>query len=306
MRILFLVILIALFTGCDREEKETTTKGNLHLFIPASIAPVMIDEVNEFMNLYSPNGARITYTIVSSKIAVNHFVQDTARIVFIPRQLTQAEKDQAKKNSDNLNELVIAYDGIVAVVNPQNKIEQITTTEIYKILSGAITRWDQLATAMPVKGDIKIYCQDSSDVTEYLIQRLLKQSKISSKLIHTISDLQTLQSVEKEPLSIGFAALGWIDSVKPAVKVLNLGRTKEDTDTTNSSPAETIGSFYSPHPANIFRNYYPLKRAIYMYTRTQLDLAAGFGTYAATAEGQKLFLKRGLLPGTQRIKLKSN
>jgi ABC-type sulfate transport system substrate-binding protein len=43
-----------------------------------------------------------------------------------------------------------------------------------------------------------------------------------------------------------------------------------------------------------------------MYTRTHVDLAAGFGTYVATAEGQKIFLKHGLLPGTQKIKLKSN
>jgi hypothetical protein len=43
-----------------------------------------------------------------------------------------------------------------------------------------------------------------------------------------------------------------------------------------------------------------------MYTTGRIDLAAGFGTYVATSEGQKLFLKYGLLPGTQKIKLKSD
>ena len=134
----------------------------------------------------------------------------------------------------------------------------------------------------------------------------MKQAGISTKFTPTSSDIQTLRSVEKDPLALGFVALAWIDSAKSNAKILNLGRTNEDTDTTFAAPAETIGNFFSPHPANIYRNYYPLKRAIYMYTRNHFDLAAGFGTYVATADGQMLFLKRGMLPGTQRIKLKSN
>jgi phosphate transport system substrate-binding protein len=306
MRILIFTALIALLLGCGTEQKETTTKGRLHIFIPESIAPVMIDEVDEFLNLYRESGAQITYTIVSSETAAHNFVQDTGRIVILPRPLTLQEKEHAKKISSDLNELVVAYDGIVAVIHPKNKVEQMTTTEIQKVLTGRITRWEQLSFAKPMKGTIKVYYQDSSDVLEYLKQRLLRSTKISAKITRTSSDLQTLQSVEKDPMSLGFVALNWNDSAHSKAKILNLGRTKEDTDTTFAPPSEAIGKFFSPDPAYIFLNYYPLKRTIYMYTRTHVDLAAGFGTYVATAEGQKIFLKRGLLPGTQRIKLKTN
>jgi phosphate transport system substrate-binding protein len=304
MRSLCFVFLIALILGCGTEEKETATKGRLHIFIPESIAPVIIDEVHEFLNLYQANGANITDTIVSAETAVRRFVRDTGRIVFLPRPLTQAEKEQVKNISADLNELIVAYDGIVAVVHAENKTAKMTTTEIQKILSGKITRWEQLAK--PMKGTIKIYCQDSSDVSEYLKQRLLKQAGISAIFTSTSSDIQTLRLVEKDPLAIGFVALVWIDSVKSDAKILSLGRTSEDTDTTFTTPAEAVRKFFSPHPANIYRNYYPLKRAIYMYTRGPVTLATGFGTYVATSEGQKLFLKRGLLPGTQKIKLRSS
>ena len=310
MRILIFIALIALLLGCSTEQKETTTKGRLHIFIPESIAPVMIDEVNEFLSLYKESGAEITYTIASSETAAHHFVQDTGWIVFLPRPLTLQEKENVKKTSSDFGELTVAYDGIVAIVHPANKSKQMTTTEIQKILTGTITRWEQLAFAKPMRGPIKVYCQDSSDVLGYLKQRLLKHgdtyAKISVKITRTSSDLQTLQSVEKNPKSLGLVALGWIDSAHSKAKILNLGRTKEDTDTTFASPPEADGKFFSPHPAYIFLNYYPLKRAIYMYTHTHVDLAAGFGTYVATAEGQKIFLKRGLLPGTQKIKLKTN
>jgi phosphate transport system substrate-binding protein len=306
MRLFCLVCLIALILGCSIEEKETTTKGRLHIFIPESIAPVMIDEVNEFLHLYQANGATITNTVVSAETAARRFVQDTDRIAFLPRPLTQAEKEQVKKITADLNELIVAYDGIVVVVHGKNKTSKMTTTEIQKILSGTITRWEQVANSMPMKGVINIYCQDSSDVIEYMKQRLLSQTGISAKLTPTNSDIQTFRSVEKDPLAIGFAGLGWIDSAKSTARLLNLGRTIEDTTTTFAAPPEAFGNFYSPHPANIYRNFYPLKRAIYMYSRGRIDLAAGFGTYVATSEGQKLFLKYGLLPGTQKIRLKTN
>jgi phosphate transport system substrate-binding protein len=302
MRSLCILYLIVFILGCTSEEKETTTKGNLHVFIPESLAPVMMDEVQEFLLLYQAYGAQITDTIVSAETAADRFVRDTARIAFLPRSLTQAEKAQVKTISPGLNELIVAYDGIIAVVHPKNTVENMTTTEIQKIFSGKITRWEQLATSM--KGTIQIYCQDSSDVLEYLKQRLFKQAGISAKFMSTRSDIQTLRSVEKDPRAIGFAALGWIDSVTSAIKILNLGRTSEDTDTTFASSPEALQKFWSPHPANIYRNYYPFKRAIYMYTRGQVNLAAGFGAYVATSEGQKLFLKRGLVPGTQKIKLR--
>jgi phosphate transport system substrate-binding protein len=306
MRNVFTIAFLFLLLGCSTEEKETTTRGNLHIFIPESIAPVMIEEVNQFLSLYEANGARITFTVVSAKTAAQRFIHDTTRIAFLPRLLEAHEKEQVQKISSTLNELAVAYDGILAVVHPTNKTEQMTTTQIQKVLSGTISRWEQLVGAKPMKGVIKIYCQDSSDVTEFLTERLVKHNGITAKVIHTASDLHTLQSVEKDPLSIGFVALGWIDSAKSTAKILNLGRTAEDTDTSFTPPPEAAGKFFSPHPAYIFLNDYPLKRAIYMYSRSQVDLAAGFGTYVATAEGQKVFLKRGLLPGTQRIKLKSN
>lgn len=304
MRLFYFTCLIVLLIGCSAEEKETSTKGRLHVFIPESIAPVMIDEVNEFLNLYQTNGAHITDTIVSAEIAASRFVHDTARIAFLPRPLTEEEKKQVKRISTDLNELIVAYDGIVVIVHPKNKTVEMTTTQIQKVLSGTFTRWEQLVKSM--KGTIKICCQDSSDVTEYLAKRLLKQTGIIAKFTHTTSDIQTLRFVENDPLALGFVALGWIDSANSTAKILNLGRTNEDKDSTVAAPVETIGKYFSPHPANIYRDYYPLKRAIYMYTSGQVSLATGFGTYVATSEGQKLFLKHGLLPGTQKIKLKSN
>jgi phosphate transport system substrate-binding protein len=306
MRSLLIIALTVLFFGCNTKQEETTTKGNLHIFIPESIAPFMIKEVNAFLGLYNQNGAKITYTLVTSTIAAQHFIQDTTRIAFLTQPLTQTEMERVRLISPDLDEIIIAYDGIAVVVHQKSSVNQMTTTEVKEILTGKISKWNEITGAKSEKGAIKIYCQDSSDVATYLTQRLVKQTGITAKFTRTGSDLQTLRFVEKNRLALGFVALSWIDSAKSTAKVLNLGRTNEDSDTSFAIPAEVIGRFYSPDPSYLFLNYYPLKRTIYMYTRGQINLAAGFGTYVATAEGQKILLNGKILPGTQKIKIKSN
>jgi phosphate transport system substrate-binding protein len=264
----------------------------------------MIDEVNTFLDLYKNSGAEIIYAVVTNEKAVESFINDTGKIAFLTRRLTQAENEQVSRILSVPNELIIAYDGIAVIVNSKNNIKQITTTEIQKILNGTITKWEQLSSAKPVKGMIQIFLQDSSDITTYLSKRLALQDGIKAGFTQTNSDIKTIASVEAAPLSIGFTSLSWIDSVKANIKVLEVGRTKEDTDTTFAIPQDAVGKFYSPDAAYIYLNYYPFKRAIYMYTYAKVNLAMGFGTFVSTAEGQKLFLKRGLLPGTQKIKLR--
>lgn len=297
------VLLIAILIGCKPDESETTTRGRLHIDIPESIAPVIMSEVDAFLGLYRQNGAEMSWTIVPSEVAVRHFVYDSARIAFVVRPLSPLEKDLARKVTGELNDTVIAYDAIVAIVHPKNPVSQMTTTDIQKILQDKIRSWKQISSSEHLTEGIRFYYQDSSDIGDFLSQRLLRQKKVAGKFVRTTSNLETLQAVAGDPQGLGLVALGWIDSAKSSVKVLKLGRTIEDTDTTYAPPRNAIGLFFSPAPANIFLNYYPLKRPMYMYTRTRLDLAAGFATYIATIEGQNIILKCKLLPGTQHIKI---
>jgi hypothetical protein len=97
----------------------------------------------------------------------------------------------------------------------------------------------------------------------------------------------------------------WVDSARVPAKVLKVAETREIQDTTFRLPSERIGKFCTPHPANIYRNFYPLKRAIYAYTYGPVaSFASGFGTFVANKEGQRIFLEKNIVPGTQPIRLK--
>jgi phosphate transport system substrate-binding protein len=306
--LIFLALSLGLvLPGCTSEKSETTTRGNLHVLIAESFAPPMIEEVDQFLNVYAVNGAHITYEVVTSDEAIRRLVQDTARFIVSARPLTAAERQRVPTIEEfNLGEVVIAYDGIAAVVHHANPVERITTTELYKVLDGEITRWEQLSQAESMKGKIEVLVQDSSDVSSYIEARLLQGKPFRKDIRWTRSSLETLRDVVERPTSIGFVGVTWIDSARVPAKVLEVAETQNVTDTTYRVAPEAFGKFHSPHPANIYRNYYPLRRAIYMYTLCPVgSLASGFATYVANKEGQRLLLQRNVVPGTQPIRLRA-
>jgi phosphate transport system substrate-binding protein len=299
--------LLLMHPGCAPEKTETTTRGNLHALIAESTAPAMVEEVNQFLNLYSQNGAKISYELVSSEEAIRRMVRDTARFIVCARPLSSSERQRASAvEGFNLNEVLVAFDGIVVVVNEKNPVEQVTMTNLQKILSGELNRWEQLSSGRTMKGNINVLFQDSSDVSLFAETRIFHGQTVRKDARHTGSSLETLRSVAQQPSSIGLVGVLWIDSARLPVKVLKVAETQQVEDTLYRAPHEALGKFYSPHPANIYRTYYPLKRALYIYTLSPLgSLATGFASFVANPDGQRLLLNRNIVPGTQRIRLRS-
>ncbi len=75
--------------------------------------------------------------------------------------------------------------------------------------------------------------------------------------------------------------------------MLSLAADSTLADTVFKPARESIGKHYEPHPAYIHLNYYPMKRAVYLYARTtRADFASGFASFLASPPGQKVFLQR--------------
>ena len=301
------IILVLTLLGCEREKKETTTRGNLHALFAESIAPVMVVEVSQFLSDYEKTGVVITYETVSSEEAIHRMLHDTLRYIVSMRPMTQAEKQQLPKiEGFSLNEIIVAYDGMAVIVHEKNSVEKITTTELSKILSGEIRRWEQLSHPETMKGAIELCYQDSSDVSTFSENRLLQGKTVRKDFRKTSSSLVTLCSVAERPLSLGLVGTLWIDSAHVSGKILKVAETRQPTDTTFPVLPERRGKFCTPHPANIYRNYYPLKRALYAYTFGPVaSFASGFGTFVATKDGQRIFLEKKIVPATQPIRLKA-
>ncbi len=304
--VLTLVVPLLLIISCNpNKEEETATSGHLHLLVAQSVAPVILTGVNKFMVQYQSRGADVTYSIEQSREVKKHFVHDTARAIVTTIPLTPEEKEQVQRTTDHLAEVILGYDGIVAVVSAGSAAKQLAMKNIQQLLEGKLTTWRELAGSGMRTSEVRLVLQDSTDVFDYLSRRFLDGKEIRAKFYHAYSPRQTLDAVAADPRALGFVGLDWIDSTSGEIKVLDIAPDSTLVDTTYKVPGDAFGNAYSPHPAYIYLNYYPLKRAIYIYGRTSPgDFATGLIGYLASPVGQKVFLDQGLIPGTQKIVLR--
>lgn len=210
MKLSYFIILscIIISFNCAPEQNETTTRGHLHALIVESTAPAMVEEVNQFMNLHEKDGADITYEVVSSEEAIRRMVQDTVRFIISTRPLTAEERRRAAAVAGfDLDEVIIAYDGIVAVVNHANPMLELTVTDLQRILDGTDTRWEQVSKAAGMRGKIDLLYQDSSDVSMFARDRILQGHSVRKDARNTKSSIETLRLVASQPASIGLVGV---------------------------------------------------------------------------------------------------
>ncbi len=302
---LLILCIVFLLAACQNRDDQSPTSGSLSLVIPEAIEPVMRGEVAAFLDLYRQNGAQIATRVETSEEAIHLFLRDSLRLLFSTRRLTATERASVEKEGNGLTEIALAYDGVAVIVQEGNPVEKATVGEIRGILDGTITRWEQLKDHGKLRGAITTVLAEPSDESVYLQQRLFRGGPLRAHITQTGSSAQAMRMVSKDARAVGFVGAAWLDSLELPLHPLALAMMPGDADTAYAVPGDAYGRYFAIHPANIYQNSYAFKRTIMMYSRpTRVDLATGFSAYVASADGQRLFLRRNLVPGTQPIRLR--
>ncbi|MFH0990646.1 MAG: substrate-binding domain-containing protein [bacterium] len=304
---LFFIITIGLiiFTGCTQNKESSAADTVLQVLIPESAAPVLIAQVDSFKALRPELAPSLSFSVLQSEETIVQFTRNNARLIFTTRKLSSEEKHLVSDNPQDIDEVLVAYDAIAVITHGKIRTAQVSTDELQGILTGTITRWEQLEHANGTSGRIKVILQDSSDVAAYLKGRLLREKPLRNDFHRTNSSAMTALAVDATPQGIGFVALSWVDTINTNIRVLKLTEKEALTDTLYQVAELARGQYFLPHPANIFRKFYPLRQAVYLYARVERKIIVPSFSRYVTSKGQRYFLYKGLLPAAQPIRLGS-
>ncbi len=173
----------------------------------------------------------------------------------------------------NLKVYKFAIDGIGVIVNPQRKIDNITTAQLIDVFSGKINNWKELGGPdVP----INVYTRDSESGTRKVFwKKGLKKAAITQKANFVKSNAAMKTAIANDPFGIGYISLGVADN---SVKLL------------------AIDNVY-PSRENVKAGKYKIARGLYMNTCGEpKPLAKAFITYMLSSDGQKLVEEYGFLP----------
>jgi phosphate transport system substrate-binding protein len=284
--------------SCGPNSGETPTSGSLVVYGAESVSPAIKDIVDEFNKLYT--NAHISLVVCSSREAIVKLLNNEAKVVVSARALNAEEVGVVTKYELYVDSIKIAYDGIAAIVHPSNPVNQLSLNELNEILTGKIKRWRDL----PAKGKSTpeiIVALGGPNTSEYELMKtdVANGKPFTTRLYPCSTSTEVIQLIASRPEAIGFVGVGWLANDSSKVKVLELGTDEYFTDSAGRQV-----KYFAPEQAHIYRGFYPLRRAIYIYSREKgFGLGAGFMTYVASPDGQTIMKNHGLVPATQKVRL---
>ena len=182
-------------------------------------------------------------------------------------------KEEEKANG--LKETIVAYDGIVVVTHPSNKVKDLTMEQVKQIFTGEVTNWKELG------GDdmeiVVVSREDGSgsrdafqEIVDYSSSELVRSAIIASGN----GNIKTTVAMNKH--AVGFISFEYIDDSISTVDINGVKATAE----------------------NVLQQTYSLSRPfLFVYKEAHLSTEGQqFIEYILSPKGQNIVSEAGVIP----------
>ena len=262
--ILLVSILILSVMSCGKQKAVSGWRysDDVHVAIDETFRPIMELELEAFGMQHIE--ADLCPTYCSEDSALRMLLQDSIRSCVITRELSEAEKNLIKENKLGLMWAHIATDALALITSKENPDTLITVEEIKGIVTGKITRWEQLKHSKK-KGEISlVFDHSGSSTVRYMRDSLCGGAELKGNLYAQGTNLAVIEAVKKDPLVLGVVGANWLKN--PGQEVITdfsdldvfVMKVSKDTDD------DPVG--FRPYQYRIATADYPLLRSVYVVT----------------------------------------
>lgn len=282
------VALVAAATGCSQTATSSVAGTSSTAGTSASEASsAEASATEELSGTLSMNGSTSMEKVIK---AVNGAFMEKNKGVTVNLNLTGSgtgiqEASEGKcdignssrklkdEEAEKLDATVVGLDGIALVVNPVNKLEDITLQDLAKVYSGEITNWKELGG--DDKSIVVIGREDGSGTRDGFESIVMgdKEPKYAQELESTGSVINAVATTDG---AIGYASLANVDETVKALKVGGIEATEE----------------------NVKSGAYEVQRPFICATLKGSDnkLVKAYLDFILSEEGQALVLAQGAVP----------
>ena len=136
-----MISLVLLLSSCSENSKDT-----IHISGSTTIEPFMKKVVDRFRE---QRDSEITITATGSLSGITALIAGSCDIVMSSSDLLPTQQRSAEKNGIDIKSFLLGYDLIVPIVNPGNRVSNISLEQLKDIYRGKIQNWSELGGGMP-------------------------------------------------------------------------------------------------------------------------------------------------------------
>ncbi|MCH1624207.1 phosphate ABC transporter substrate-binding protein [Ferdinandcohnia quinoae] len=267
---LLALFLTAIISACDNSSNEGTANdvGSTTVSVSGStsvgpLAEKIAEKFSETSNV------KIEINQIGSSAGIQNALNGVSEIGMSSRDLEEEEK------ASGLVETIIAYDGIVVVTHPSNKVKNLTLEQVKAIFTGEITNWNELGGE--TKEIVVVSREDGSgsrdafqEIVGYSSGELVKSAIIASGN----GNIKTTVAGNKH--AVGFISFEYIDS---SISTIDINGVEATAD-------------------NVLQQKYSLSRPfLFVHKEDQLtDAGKQFIEYILSPDGQAIVAETGAIP----------
>jgi phosphate transport system substrate-binding protein len=200
-----------------------------------------------------------------SGTGIKALLDGTTDIADSSREAKEKEIADGKAKGVTLTAHKVALDGIIPIVHPSMKIENMTPEQLKNIYNGNIKTWKELGGP---DRPISVVSRDTSSGTyEVWEEKILKGDKVRPDALLVASNGQAVQTVAGNKYAIGYIGIGYVDKSIKALKVNG-----------STASAKTVRD-----------NSWPIARPLFMYTNGKpAGTIAKFIDFMLSKNGQEI------------------
>ena len=259
------LVMLCLMAGTALAADSVVIKGS------TTVLPVAQGTLEAFMKA-NPD-VQMSLSGGGSGEGIKALIDKTTDIATSSREIKDKEIELAKSKGINPVAHVVAFDAIIPVVHPKNKVSNLTIDQLSQIYQGKITNWKE------VGGDdlkIVVISRDSSSGTfESWDHFVMKKAKVTPRAQMLASNGALVTAVSKNRYAIAYLGIGYVNK---SVKPLQVKGVTASIQTAMSKE-------------------YPFSRELYMYTNGEPQgQTAKYISFVKSADGQKIVAREGFVP----------
>lgn len=236
--------------------------------------PLVQQEAESYMK---KAGTKVTVTGGGSGIGFAALIDGTTDIAMASRSIKFDEKMKMQNSGKSVKVVIMAKDALSVVVNPKNKVTNLTRQQLEDIFTGKITNWKQ------VGGDDMLIIPYSRETTsgtyEFFKEHVLQNKNYKAGILSMPATGAIIQSVSQTKGAIGYVGMAYANKDVKEIHVSYDGKT-----------------FVQPTKANAKSGKYPIVRPLFLYYEAKSEKAVKpFINYILSAQGQNIVEQVGYL-----------
>ncbi|MEK7669160.1 MAG: PstS family phosphate ABC transporter substrate-binding protein [Patescibacteria group bacterium] len=293
--IVILVIIGAVLLIGRSSQKPETEKQSLTIKGSDTEVQLVSNLVEAFLEK-NPK-ANISVTGGGSGVGIAALINSEIDMANSSREMKQDEKSQAASRGLDVQEFILARDGLSIIVHTENPIARLSLEQLGKIYKGEIKNWKEVGAK---DAPIVLYGRQNTSGTYTFFRDFIVKADYSPEMRSMEGNQAIVDAVKADKNGLGYVGVGYVKNEK--------SEPRQDIKVILVSGKE--GSPISPLDKEAVKNgQYPIVRPIFQYTAhlpQKGSLQEQFLRFEASAEGQAIIEQAGFYSITNEDQQKNN